>query len=71
MEVISGYPDGTFQPERAISRAEAAKIINRIYQRAPQPEAARQKLPYTDITPTHWAWAEIVEASTDHESSDY
>lgn len=71
MEVINGYPDGTFQPERAISRAEAAKIINRIYQRAPQPEVAQQKLSYTDITPAHWAWAEIVEASTDHSSSDY
>lgn len=71
MEVISGYPDGTFRPERAISRAEAAKIINRIYQRAPQPEAAQQKLPYTDVAPAHWAWAEIVEASTDHSSDDY
>lgn len=51
MEIISGYPDGTFQPERAISRAEAAKIINRIYQRTPQPEAAQQELSYTELPP--------------------
>ncbi|MGD0152914.1 MAG: S-layer homology domain-containing protein [Thermacetogeniaceae bacterium] len=28
--VVSGYPDGTFHPERIVSRAEAAALLNRV-----------------------------------------
>lgn len=35
---MSGYPDGTFQPDKAITRAEAIAVLNRaagtIYNRA-------------------------------------
>lgn len=30
--IVDGYPDGTFRPEKAVSRAEIAAIVNRIYQ---------------------------------------
>ena len=29
--VINGYEDGSFQPERAVSRAEIAVLISRTY----------------------------------------
>lgn len=31
MGVVEGYPDGSFQPERYLSRAEAAVMINNMY----------------------------------------
>ena len=33
LKIISGYPDGTFQPENSILRAEAAKIVMNAYQK--------------------------------------
>src|SRR5690606_17164668 len=30
-QIIEGYPDGTFQPNKPINRAEALKILNRAF----------------------------------------
>ncbi len=40
MGVISGYPDGTFQPEKTITRAEIASILQRALKLALGDEAA-------------------------------
>lgn len=34
--VVSGYPDGTFKPDRPVTRAEFAKMITKVYQLTPE-----------------------------------
>lgn len=62
---ITGGSDGSFQPERSVTRAEAVKILNKAMGReAGEREAA---LPFTDVSRTHWAYGEILEASVTHD----
>jgi hypothetical protein len=49
---ILGYPDGTFKPERPITRAEIAAIFARLVQPTPVVMAPP---PYDDVAATHWA----------------
>ena len=70
MGLISGYPDGSFAPEKTITRAETAKILNRMLGRAPHNIAIdvhTELNPFSDISSAHWAYYEIVEASVTHE----
>lgn len=65
---ISGYTDGTFGPNKNITRAEAVSIINKMLNRTA--DAGVEELTdvknYYDLFPTHWAYEAIVEASTPH-----
>ncbi|MCL2814513.1 MAG: S-layer homology domain-containing protein [Oscillospiraceae bacterium] len=65
---IAGYPDGTFRPDRHITRAEAITLLNRIQNRKPDAEAIA-KLPqmYTDLPATHWAYDQMIEATLTHD----
>lgn len=65
---VNGYPDGSFQPAKTITRAEAVKIVNRMLERKPD-KAAIDKLgaPYSDLGKDNWAYYEILEASIAHE----
>lgn len=58
---ISGYADGSFCPDKAITRAEAVTIINRYAQRTPLSSADD----FADVTPSHWAYKQIAAAATD------
>jgi len=68
---ISGYGDGTFRPDNATSRAEAVTLINRVLERIPNPESIDYQLGgilvFSDITPAHWAFYQIMEAALEHE----
>lgn len=58
---ISGYADGTFQPGRAVTRAEAVRIINGALGRggsAPEGGAL-----FSDVPETHWAYGHIMAAA--------
>ena len=67
---IEGYGDGTFRPDRMITRAEVTTIVNRMLDR--QADMAfviqnRDKLTkFTDLTTEHWAYYTIVEATNEH-----
>jgi hypothetical protein len=51
--IISGYPDGTFQPDRKVNRAEAAKII--VATLASQEELAAETVtPFNDVPAGVW-----------------
>lgn len=66
---IGGYPDGTFQPENSLTRAEACSIIGRMTGRlgdAAQAEKLMALGLYTDMTASHWAAVPIAEASVPH-----
>ncbi|MDR2712201.1 MAG: S-layer homology domain-containing protein, partial [Clostridiales bacterium] len=65
---INGYPGGEFRPQDSISRAEAVKTVNCILGRGIQAADLPKDLPsYTDLTSSHWAYCEIMEASVMHE----
>lgn len=49
--IISGYPDGSFQPNKSVTRAEAAKMLT-IALNLPIDEG---KSNYRDVTSNHWA----------------
>lgn len=71
-EWITGYPDGTFGPEKQITRAEAVKILNAMLSRNPDRAfiaANKEQNPFKDLDQTHWAYYEIIEAAVSHEYS--
>src|SRR3989339_203522 len=57
--LVEGYPDGTFKPERTLSRAELATLLAR-YDRLPL-EKVEQK-PFSDVAVDNWA-AKYVQAA--------
>gem|GEM_PF-3275502 len=50
-EIISGYPDGSFRPAAAISRAEFAKVLCLF---AGQEELTEATVRFTDVPPQSW-----------------
>ena len=68
---ISGYPDGTFKPEKNITRAEVVSSTNRILNRYADLDFAKahvQELaPMIDMNDSHWAYGPIVEAMNGHD----
>ncbi|WP_096203068.1 S-layer homology domain-containing protein [Bacillus sp. FJAT-45350] len=62
--IISGYVDGTFRPNKNLTRAEAAKVVNRMFERGPLYGVTTPSWP--DVLKEHWAFEEIEEASQDH-----
>jgi hypothetical protein len=61
---MDGYPDLTFRPNDKLTRAEAVTILNRLLKRGPLNGTVKQS--WRDVDPSHWAYANIEEASTDH-----
>ncbi|ASJ56502.1 hypothetical protein BP422_24820 [Brevibacillus formosus] len=58
---IAGYPDGTFHPQKTLTRAETVTIINRLLNHSQLSTVIGQSWP--DVPPTHWAYKDI-EAAT-------
>lgn len=67
---ISGYPDGTFGPERNITRGEVASIINRMENRAADISFILENLDelhtFSDLPFQHWAYGSMMEAANGH-----
>ncbi|MEQ2621366.1 S-layer homology domain-containing protein [Hominicoprocola fusiformis] len=66
---INGYPDGTFGPQRDITRAETMTLVNRVLNR--QPETADDLLPdmvtWTDNADKNaWYYLAVQEATNSH-----
>ncbi|MFF2910862.1 S-layer homology domain-containing protein [Paenibacillus sp. NPDC057934] len=63
--ILKGYEDGTFRPKKNMTRAEAVTMINRLTSRGP---LAGVVIPsWSDVSPSHWAYGDIEEASVDHD----
>jgi len=58
---MEGYPDGTFQPDRPLTRAESVTVLNRVLGRPAAAHAAQASWP--DVPATFWAFADIEAAS--------
>ena len=68
---IAGYPDGTFGPQRNITRAETATMINRVLDRVPSEEShllSRGVMQiWPDANPGDWFYLAIQEATNSHD----
>lgn len=66
---VNGMSDGNFHPHDVISRAQAATIINRMLGAAADRSYVDSHVtnPYTDVSTTHWAYYQIIEASIAHD----
>ncbi|MBZ8179996.1 glycoside hydrolase family 10 protein [Oscillatoria salina] len=54
--IVSGFPNGTFRPDRAMSRSEFAAILVKAF---PKP-TIRQYVQFIDVRPQFWA-AEVIK----------
>lgn len=65
---INGYPDGTFRPDKNVTRAELMAMINRATGRAPK--SADAFLPgmktWSDNTADKWYYLDVQEATNSH-----
>lgn len=57
--IIKGYEDGTFGADKAITRAEAVAIVNRIQNLGLAASGAAGASLYTDVAADHWALGDI------------
>ena len=66
--LVGGYPDGTFDPNGAITRAEACAIVNRVLGRAPDAgHLLVDMIRWPDNPETAWYYADVQEATNSHD----
>ncbi len=66
--LIEGYNDGTFKPEKAITRAEVCTIVNRTLGRKPSASHMKisDRIDWPDVQVTDWYYEAIMEATKSH-----
>lgn len=66
---VQGYPDGTFGPDRPITRAEAVTMINRVLRRNPgsKDDLLSGMKVWPDNPEGAWYYLEVQEATNGHE----
>ena len=69
--IVGGYPDGSFQPNDVIIRAEACSIVNRTLKRVPEkdhllPESMMRVWP-DNADVNAWFYEDMQEATSSHE----
>lgn len=73
--IIKGYEDGTFKGDRDITRAEAVRMLNRTFDRKTTEKSitkdidAKKLNMFKDVSPKHWAFYEILDASNTHKAN--
>ena len=68
---VTGYEDGTFKPDRNISRAEVVTITNKMLDRYCDKEFVINHrdllIKFTDLVESHWAYFNIMESTHGHD----
>lgn len=65
---IHGYPDGTFLPDQAITRAEAVTLVNNVLQRKPHADHMLDTMiKWPDNPEGAWYYEAIQEATNSHD----
>ncbi len=59
MDIITGFPDGSFKPDEAVTRAQMAALITRMFNLGSSSVTAE---PFSDVTVSYWAASDIVSA---------
>ena len=74
---VLGYEDNTFRPDASITRAEAATMLNRFFDRNVKDRGLvaadndEERARFSDLTPSFWAYYELVEATNTHSYARY
>lgn len=55
LDILAGYPDGTFGAEKSITRAEMAAIVCRMIDKETDAEKAKGETIFDDVSSDHWA----------------
>lgn len=65
---IAGYSDGSFGPEKPITRAEVMTIINRVLNRGVDEDSELLDFKqWPDNKSSHWFYYDVIEATNGHE----
>lgn len=74
LQLVSGYPDGSFHPQQDITRAEAMTLVNNTLRRSPCVEGIEPVEHHEDYITwpdnqrkTAWYYAEVQEATNSHD----
>jgi photosystem II stability/assembly factor-like uncharacterized protein len=62
--IMDGYGNQTFKPDQKLTRAEAVKVLNRLFNRGPLYGVEASS--FTDVSTSYWAFTEIEEAAKIH-----
>ena len=66
--IVDGYPDGTFGPQKRITRAEAMTMVNRTIDRHPHKDhLLADMIVWPDNPETAWYYEQVQEATNSHE----
>lgn len=65
LDVISGYEDGTFGPDKLVTRAEITKMIVDALAERSQAEASTESTKFADVSADHWAKGYINQGVAD------
>lgn len=71
---IRGYEDGSFRPDKNISRVETISLVNGMINRSVTMETLKKlgvKNPYTDLPENHWGYTDIMEATVPHSAEEW
>ena len=64
---VNGYPDSSFKPDQAITRAEAMTLVNRVLERAVEAEhMLPDMVTWVDNVPGSWYYEAVQEATNSH-----
>ena len=58
--IILGYPDNTFRPDNAVTRAETVTMFSRLFNRS---DGFKTDKTFSDVTADHWAYKYIMNAA--------
>lgn len=71
---IQGYPDGTFRPNKEITRTETVTLVNNMINRAVTREKLKElnvKNPYNDLAESFWGYTDLMEATVSHTAEEW
>jgi hypothetical protein len=71
---VVGYGNGTFGPDKNITRAEVVTIINRVLNRVADKDYIASNLSnlktFSDMGTNHWAYYAVMEAANAHSATN-
>jgi hypothetical protein len=70
---LEGYSNGSFGPDRSLTRAQAATVFNRILGRSMDAallSGATDLRTFQDVSKSLWSYGDIMEATIDHEATE-